>query len=181
MNWFAKNKITSYFITDKTEVIVINKQGIITYIQFIAEKNKIGYKNTKFLLEVHMTKLNDIYKCKTCGNIVEVVHAAGGELSCCGHAMKLMQAGLSDGAAEKHVPVIEKIDGGYRVTVGSVEHPMMDNHYIEWIELVCEKCGKVQRKYLKPGEKPQAEFKSDSDKVIAREYCNLHGLWQKEN
>lgn len=144
-------------------------------------KNKIGYKNTKFLLEVHMTKLNDIYKCETCGNIVEVVHAAGGELSCCGHAMKLMQAGLSDGAAEKHVPVIEKIDGGYRVTVGSVEHPMLDNHYIEWIELVCEKCGKVQRKYLKPGEKPQAEFKSDSDKVIAREYCNLHGLWQKEN
>lgn len=95
--------------------------------------------------------------------------------------MKLMQAGLSDGAAEKHVPVIEKIEGGYRVTVGSVEHPMLDNHYIEWIELVCEKCGKVQRKYLKPGEKPQAEFKSDSDKVIAREYCNLHGLWQKEN
>ena len=90
MNWFVKNKINSCFITDKTEVIVINKQGIITYIQFIAEKNKIGYKNTKFLLEVSMAKLNDIYKCETCGNIVEVVHAAGGELSCCGHAMKLM-------------------------------------------------------------------------------------------
>ena len=95
--------------------------------------------------------------------------------------MKRMDDGTSDGAAEKHVPVIEKIEGGYKVKVGSVEHPMIETHYIEWIELVCEKCGKVQRKQLKPGDKPEAVFKSDSDKVTAREYCNLHGLWKAEN
>lgn len=128
-----------------------------------------------------MTKLNEIYKCAVCGNIVEVVHAGAGELVCCGQPMKRMDEGTSDGAAEKHVPVIEKIEGGYKVKVGSVDHPMIDTHYIEWIELVCEKCGKVQRKHLKPGDKPKAVFQSDSDKVIAREYCNLHGLWKAEN
>lgn len=128
-----------------------------------------------------MTKLNEIYKCAVCGNIVEVVHAGAGELVCCGQPMKRMEEGTSDGAAEKHVPVIEKIEGGYKVKVGSVEHPMIETHYIEWIELVCEKCGKVQRKYLKAGDKPEAVFKSDSDKVTAREYCNLHGLWKAEN
>lgn len=128
-----------------------------------------------------MTKLNEIYKCAVCGNIVEVVHAGAGELVCCGQPMKRMDEGTSDGAAEKHVPVIEKIEGGYKVKVGSVDHPMMDTHYIEWIELVCEKCGKVQRKFLKPGDKPEAVFQLDSDKVTAREYCNLHGLWKAEN
>ncbi|MGN0025093.1 MAG: desulfoferrodoxin [Candidatus Avelusimicrobium sp.] len=128
-----------------------------------------------------MTKVNEIYKCTVCGNIVEVVHAGAGELVCCGQPMKRMEEGISDGAAEKHVPVIEKIEGGYKVKVGSVEHPMTDAHYIEWIELVCEQCGKVQRKHLKAGDKPEAVFKSDSDKVTAREYCNLHGLWKAEN
>lgn len=128
-----------------------------------------------------MTKINEIYKCAVCGNIVEVVHAGAGELVCCGEPMKLQVPGTTDGAAEKHVPVIEKIEGGYRVKVGSVAHPMINAHYIEWVELICEKCGKVQRKYLKPGDAPEAEFESKSDKVLAREYCNLHGLWQKEN
>lgn len=128
-----------------------------------------------------MTKLNEIYKCAICGNIVEMVHAGAGELVCCGEPMKLQVPGTTDGAAEKHVPVIEKIEGGYRVKVGSVPHPMIDAHYIEWVELICEKCGKVQRKYLKPGDAPEAEFESKSDKVLAREYCNLHGLWQQEN
>ncbi len=128
-----------------------------------------------------MTKVNEIYKCAVCGNIVEVVHAGAGELVCCGEPMKLQVPGTTDGAAEKHVPVIEKIEGGYRVKVGSVAHPMIDAHYIEWVELICEKCGKVQRKYLKPGDAPEAKFESKSDKVLAREYCNLHGLWQKEN
>ena len=127
-----------------------------------------------------MTEINMIYKCKTCGNIVEVVHAGAGDLVCCGMPMEKQVAGSSDGAAEKHVPVIEKIDDGYLVKVGSVDHPMLENHYIEFVELICQKCGKVQRKYLKPGEEPEAKFKSGSDKVIAREYCNLHGLWQAE-
>ena len=128
-----------------------------------------------------MTKVNEIYKCSICGNIVEVVHEGIGELVCCGETMKHQIAGTSDGAAEKHVPVIEKIEGGYLVKVGSVEHPSTEQHYIEWIELICEDCGKVQRKYLKAGDKPQAEFKSCSSCVTAREYCNLHGLWEAKN
>ena len=128
-----------------------------------------------------MTQIHEIYKCSVCGNIVEVVHAGAGVLSCCGQPMTRLEAGPSDGAAEKHVPVIEKVEGGYKVTVGSVAHPMIDAHYIEFIELICEKCGKVQRKYLKPGDKPEAVFKTEAEKVTAREYCNLHGLWQKEN
>jgi len=127
-----------------------------------------------------MTTLQDVYKCSVCGNIVEVIHAGAGELVCCGQPMKQMKAGTSDGAAEKHVPVIEKVEGGYKVKVGSVEHPSTQEHYIEWIELICTKCGKVQRKYLKPGDKPEAFFASTSESVTAREYCNLHGLWQAE-
>ena len=74
--------------------------------------------------------------------------------------------------------MIEKIEGGYRVTVGSVEHPMLENHYIQWIELLTP--NEVLRHELKPGEKPVAEFKTDATKVLAREYCNLHGLWKAE-
>lgn len=128
-----------------------------------------------------MTKVGEIYKCEVCGNIVEVLHVGAGELVCCGQPMKNMVAGTTDGAAEKHVPVIEKVEGGYKVKVGSVAHPMTEAHYIEWIELICNKCGKVQRKYLKPGEAPEAVFVSDSDSITAREYCNLHGLWEAKN
>ncbi len=128
-----------------------------------------------------MTKVGEIYKCEVCGNIVEVLHAGAGELVCCGQPMKNMVAGTTDGAAEKHVPVIEKVEGGYKVKVGSVAHPMTEAHFIEWIELICNKCGKVQRKYLKPGDAPEAVFASDSDSVTAREYCNLHGLWEAKN
>ena len=127
-----------------------------------------------------MTQRNEIYKCKICGNMVEVIHGAKGELVCCGQPMEKQVAGTTDAATEKHVPVIEKVEGGYKVTVGSVAHPMRDAHYIEWIELVTS-CGRVQRKYLKPGDAPQATFKCDAEKVTAREYCNLHGLWEKEN
>lgn len=127
-----------------------------------------------------MTQRNEIYKCKICGNMVEVIHGAKGELVCCGQPMEKQVAGTTDAATEKHVPVIEKVEGGYKVTVGSVAHPMLDAHYIEWIELVTS-CGRVQRKYLNPGDAPQATFKCDADKVTAREYCNLHGLWEKEN
>lgn len=127
-----------------------------------------------------MTQVSDIYVCKTCGQVVEVVHGGAGELVCCGKPMEKQVAGTSDGAAEKHVPVIEKIAGGYLVKIGSVPHPMTEAHYIEFIELMCEKCG-VQRKYLKPGDVPQATFTCDGEKVTAREYCNLHGLWEAKN
>ena len=127
-----------------------------------------------------MTQRNEIYKCKVCGNIVEVIHGAKGELVCCGQPMEKQVAGTTDAATEKHVPVIEKVEGGYKVTVGSVAHPMLEAHYIEWIELITS-CGRVQRKYLTPGDAPEATFKCAADKVTAREYCNLHGLWEKEN
>ena len=128
-----------------------------------------------------MAKLHDIYTCKVCGQVIEVLHEGAGELVCCGQPMQHQAAGTTDGAAEKHVPVIEKIEGGYKVTVGSVAHPMLDVHWIEFIELICDTCGKVQRHYLKPGEAPQAIFKTEAEHVTAREYCNIHGLWEAKN
>ena len=118
----------------------------------------------------------EIYKCLACGNIVEVLESGDGELICCNKPMKLFAENSTDAAQEKHVPVIEKIDGGYKVTVGSVAHPMADDHYIQWIELVAG--GKAYRQFLEPGQEPVAVFKVDADEVTAREYCNLHGLWK---
>ena len=124
-----------------------------------------------------MAAKNEIYKCNLCGNIVEVVHGADGELNCCGQPMEVQTEKTADSATEKHVPVIEEIDGGYKVTVGSTLHPMKDEHFIEWIELSYgDKSGK---KYLKPGDEPVAEFLCGRQtKVSAREYCNVHGLWK---
>lgn len=126
-----------------------------------------------------MTEVLQVYKCELCGNIVEVLHQAGGVLVCCGQPMELKTENTTDGAAEKHVPVIEKTADGYLVKVGSVAHPMEDKHYIEWIELITG--GKAYRKFLKPGEAPEATFcieVKDGDAMFAREYCNLHGLWK---
>ncbi len=123
-----------------------------------------------------MTERLEIYKCEVCGNIVEMVHAGAGELVCCGQPMKLFKENTVDAATEKHVPVVEKVENGYKVTVGSVPHPMEESHYIEWIELVAG--DKAYRQFLKPGGKPEAFFAIDADKVTAREYCNLHGLWR---
>jgi len=123
-----------------------------------------------------MTKRSQIYKCEICGNIVEVLHEGAGELVCCGKPMKLIVENTTDAAREKHVPVIEKIADGYKVSVGSVLHPMIDIHYIEWIELDAD--GQVFRKYLKPGDTPVAIFNVSAENVTAREYCNIHGLWK---
>lgn len=123
-----------------------------------------------------MTKTNEVYKCQLCGNIVTVSHEAEGKLVCCGQEMALMPVKTADQTLEKHVPVIEKTEKGIRVTVGSTSHPMMDNHFIEWIEVM--KDGLVMRKYLKPGDAPSAEFCMEySEDITAREYCNIHGLW----
>lgn len=124
-----------------------------------------------------MTKLKGIYKCEVCGNIVEVIHTGAGDLVCCGQNMKFLEENTTDAAQEKHVPVIEKTDDGYIVKVGSVAHPMEEKHYIEWIELIAD--GVSYRKFLKPGDKPEAKFCVKAEKVEAREYCNLHGLWKK--
>lgn len=123
-----------------------------------------------------MTKLKQVYKCMLCGNIVEVVHEAGGELSCCGQPMNLLNENTVDASREKHVPAVEKTASGYIVKVGSVAHPMEEKHFIEFIELIAD--GVVYRKHLKPGDKPEAEFRINAEKVEAREYCNLHGLWK---
>ncbi|MFZ7127268.1 MAG: desulfoferrodoxin [Desulfobacterales bacterium] len=123
-----------------------------------------------------MAERMEVYKCDLCGNIVEVLHGGEGELVCCGEAMKKMVENTVDAAKEKHVPVIEKADGGYKVKVGSVAHPMEAKHWIEWIELIAD--GKAYRQFLNPGDAPEAFFPIDAQEVTAREYCNLHGLWK---
>jgi len=123
-----------------------------------------------------MAKLNQVYKCDVCGNIVEMLHTGDGDLVCCGQNMVLQEENTVDAVKEKHVPVIEKSKGGVLVKVGSVEHPMIDTHYIEWIEVHTDK--KVYRKNLNPGDKPQAEFMLNEEVLYAREYCNIHRLWR---
>ena len=120
----------------------------------------------------------EVYKCDLCGNIVETVHTGAGVLTCCNQAMTLLSENTTDAAVEKHVPVIEKGDGFIKVTVGSVAHPMADDHYIEWIELLAD--GKAYMQFLNPGDSPQAVFNITADKVTAREFCNLHGQWKAE-
>jgi superoxide reductase len=120
---------------------------------------------------------NNIYKCETCGNVVELVSVGGGSLICCGQEMKLYLENSVDAAKEKHVPVIEKVDGGTKVKVGSVSHPMEEKHYIEWIEII--NGDYVNRKYLNPGEVPEAVFYVEYKETMkVRAYCNLHGLWK---
>ena len=121
------------------------------------------------------TKL-EIYKCEVCGNIVEVLHGGKGALVCCGKEMKLFKENTVDAAKEKHVPVVEPTADGVMVKVGSVPHPMEEKHYIEWVELLVD--GKAYRQFLNPGESPEALFDVKEKKVVAREYCNLHGLWK---
>jgi superoxide reductase len=125
-----------------------------------------------------MTELKQVYKCSICGNIVEVLHAGVGQLVCCGQPMKLLTEKSVDVGLEKHVPVIEKVGNKVKIKVGSVPHPMEQKHYIEWIEVIAD--GRVYRKFLRPGEKPEAEFEITAEKLEAREYCNIHGLWKSK-
>lgn len=125
-----------------------------------------------------MAKIGEVYKCEACGNIVIVTHGGAGDLVCCGQPMKLMVANTVDAAKEKHVPVIEVNGDTVTVKVGSVPHPMIDTHWIEWIELM--NGDEVYTKMLKPGDAPEASFCLCGKKIgtlTAREYCNLHGLW----
>ena len=124
-----------------------------------------------------MTGKMEVYKCEKCGNIVEMLHGGAGEMTCCGEPMKLYQENTTDAAQEKHVPVVEKTADGFKVTVGSVAHPMLEEHLIEWIQVVTDD-GRAFRKFLNPGDAPEATFCIEADRVTAREYCNLHGLWK---
>jgi len=123
-----------------------------------------------------MAKRLEVYKCEVCGNIVEVLHGGQGQLVCCGQPMKLLVENTVDASKEKHVPVIEKGAGGYRVKIGSVPHPMEEKHYIEWVELVADE--RAYRQFLSPGQAAEAFFSVEAKNVFAREYCNLHGLWK---
>ena len=123
-----------------------------------------------------MAKRYEVYKCEACGNIVEVLDGGEGELVCCGNPMTLMTANTVDAAKEKHVPVIEKVSGGISVKVGDVPHPMEEKHYIQWIELIAD--GVTHRRFLNPGDAPEAFFAVSAADFTAREYCNLHGLWK---
>lgn len=122
-----------------------------------------------------MTELNQIFKCNVCGNIVESVHAGGGELVCCGQPMELQQEKTSDEGMEKHKPVIEKTSTGVIVRVGEMPHPMTSEHHIAWIEVITEH--RTYRKGLNLAYEPWAEFFLDAEHITVRAYCNVHGLW----
>ncbi|HIH98110.1 MAG TPA: desulfoferrodoxin [Thermoplasmata archaeon] len=125
-----------------------------------------------------MTKRLQVYKCEICGNITEVLHEGKGRLVCCGQPMKLLEEKTEEQGKEKHVPVMEKTNRGIRVKVGSVPHPMEEKHYIEWIEV--EAKDRSARKFLNPGENPNAEFGIDGNVIQLKTYCNVHGLWVNE-
>ncbi|OQY02394.1 MAG: desulfoferrodoxin [Desulfobacteraceae bacterium 4572_130] len=123
-----------------------------------------------------MTQKNEVYKCKVCGNIVEILHQGKGTLKCCGASMSLLTENTVDAAQEKHVPKIEKIDGGVKISVGEIAHPMEEKHYIEWIEIIAGE--KTSKQFLKSNQDPEAVFFTDDSNVTARAYCNLHGHWK---
>ncbi len=123
-----------------------------------------------------MTKRLDIYHCEICGNIVEVIEAGQGQLVCCGQPMTLLKAKTEDQGKEKHVPVVDQSQGMVKVKIGSVPHPMEANHYIKWIEVITD--AGIYKKFLNPGQSPEAGFKIEGKIVEVREYCNIHGLWR---
>jgi superoxide reductase len=138
-----------------------------------------------------MAEKLQVYKCMVCGNIVEVLHGGAGELVCCGKPMEKLVEKTTDEGREKHVPVIEKVDGDVKVKVGSVPHPMEEKHYIEWVEILADSKRtpkakgafggtKAYRQFLNPGDAPEAEFSVEADVVTAREHCSIHGLWKGE-
>lgn len=124
-----------------------------------------------------MSKKNEVYRCEICGSITEVINGGGGTLVCCNRPMGLLKENSVDAATEKHIPVVENIDGIVNVKVGSVTHPMEEKHYIQWIEVITVD-GMILRKELNPGESPEAVFKIDGEIESVREYCNVHGLWK---
>lgn len=125
-----------------------------------------------------MTTKYGVYKCNICGNIVEVLHSGKGELVCCGEPMKLMEEQTAEQANEKHVPVVEEMAEGIKVVIGSTLHPMEEKHYIEWIQVITDQG--AYKKFLHPGDKPEAVFEKVKNWKKVREYCNIHGLWKFE-
>ncbi len=117
------------------------------------------------------------YICRRCGNLVEMVKESGVAMVCCGQKMEELVPNTVEASGEKHLPVVTVSDGVARVSVGSVAHPMAEEHFIEWVCLETE--NGIQRKELRPNEKPEATFAVGGEKVVAAyAYCNLHGLWK---
>jgi superoxide reductase len=123
-----------------------------------------------------MTKLREIYRCEICGNIVEVLHVGQGELVCCGQPMQLQVEHVEDVGLEKHMPVLNKEGEKILVKVGEIPHPMEDEHYIEWIEILFQN-GKSCKNFLKPNNMAETSFCNEGEVKELREYCNMHGLW----
>lgn len=123
-----------------------------------------------------MAKQKQVFKCNVCGHIIEVLHPGVGELVCCNQPMALLNEKTGDEGLEKHKPVMEKTETGIKIKVGSVPHPMTAEHYIEWIEITAD--GRSYKKFLNPGDPPEAEFCLTAEKIEARAYCNIHGLWK---
>lgn len=124
-----------------------------------------------------MTNLRELYVCNICGNVVEVVNTGASSLVCCNKPMQKLEAGTKDASIEKHVPVIEGINSGIKVKVGSAAHPMEEKHFIRFIEVLTKE--KILRAELEPGQAPEASFLIAEDDVLeVREYCNIHGLWK---
>lgn len=127
----------------------------------------------------------EIYRCSVCGNMVEALNSGAGKLTCCAKPMELLEENTVDASAEKHVPVLARGEYGVKVAVGSAAHPMVEEHYIGFIEV--HSADRMQRKYLKAGEAPEAEFSCPPNgcdlaiKPTVRAYCNLHGLWKADN
>ena len=124
-----------------------------------------------------MTKLNEIYRCNVCGNMIEVINESVGQLVCCNENMELLEERQLDVGPEKHIPIIEKDGDNIVVKMGEVPHPMEEEHHICFVELFVG--DKVYRKALNAGDEPKAVFEvcADVGDVRAREYCNVHGLW----
>jgi len=124
-----------------------------------------------------MAQRYQVFECEVCGQIVEVLRDGKGQLVCCNQPMKLLEENITDAAVEKHVPVVEKAEGGIKVKVGSVPHPMEAEHWIEWVQVIND--GTSHRRFLNPGDEPEAFFEIErAADLIAREHCNLHGLWK---
>ncbi|MCF7792030.1 MAG: desulfoferrodoxin [Victivallales bacterium] len=122
---------------------------------------------------------NEVYKCDVCGNVVEILNGTKAPIICCGQEMRLEQEKTQDAKAEKHVPVINEKECCSKVQVGEKPHPMEEEHYIQWVEII--NGNYVNRKYLHPGDNPEAEFYvSQEPKMKVRAYCNIHGLWSNK-
>lgn len=125
-----------------------------------------------------MMVLRDFYRCEICGNVVQVANEGAPVLVCCGQPMKKLEAKTEDSSVEKHVPYVEVFGDGIKVKIGRNQaHPMLENHYIKFIEV--HTANMVMRHELKPGDAPEATFPVKKDDVVeVLEWCNLHGLWK---